>query len=224
MRELQRVRLYALAGAPAPVVDDSGPPRFDLSDGVSSDEAVAVAVFLNPALRAFRRERGVAEGDVVAAGALTNPELEVTWLHIENLTKSLATSGFDVGLRWSPPRPGEIGARRAWPKCAPRLLTRNGNWRPRRARRMPPALDVLRATERVLDFAPQIITARRWCCATTGQWRSQESASQEARNVSNRDLSRADDKEPRRGGGLSAIDGSRIPVSRRDHPRCGHDS
>jgi outer membrane protein TolC len=112
LRDLQRVRLEMLASAPE-AAHDSRPPRFELSDGLSSDEAVAVGLFLNPGVRAFRRERGVAEGDVVAAGALANPELEVTWLHIEHLTRSLATSGFDVGLRWSPPRPGEIGAKRA---------------------------------------------------------------------------------------------------------------
>jgi outer membrane protein TolC len=112
LRELQRVRLETLAGAPAST-SDPGPPRFDLTDGLSPDEAVAVALFANPAVRAFRRERGVAEGEIVAAGVLPNPFLEVTWLHLENLTKSLATSGFDVGLRWSPPRPGEIGAKRA---------------------------------------------------------------------------------------------------------------
>jgi cobalt-zinc-cadmium efflux system outer membrane protein len=112
LRDLQRVRLETLAASPTPTVD-TGPPRFDPTDGLSSEEAVAVALFANPALRAFRRERGVAEGEVVAAGVLSNPFLEVTWLHIENLTKSLATSGFDIGLRWSPPRPGEIAAKRA---------------------------------------------------------------------------------------------------------------
>lgn len=112
LRDLQRVRLEGLtAVAPAPY--DAPVPHFDLSDGLSSDEAVAVALFLNPGLRAFRKERGVAEGEVVAAGVLSNAELEVTWLSIENFTKSLATSGFDVSLRWSPPRPGERAARRA---------------------------------------------------------------------------------------------------------------
>jgi outer membrane protein TolC len=112
LRDLQRVRLEALE-AVATSPGDPRPPAFQLADGLSSDEAVAVGLFLNPALRAFRRERGVAEGQVVAAGVLANPELEVTWLHIENFTRSLATSGFDIGLRWAPPRPGEIGARRA---------------------------------------------------------------------------------------------------------------
>ena len=62
-----------------------------------------------PDLRAFRKERGVAEGELIAAGLLPNPQLQVTWLFIQNFTKSLATSGFDVGADWSPPRPGERG-------------------------------------------------------------------------------------------------------------------
>jgi outer membrane protein, heavy metal efflux system len=74
---------------------------------------VAVALFLNPDLRAARKERGIAESELVAAGLLPNPELQLTWLHIENFTKSLATSGFDIGLTWAAPRPGERRARRA---------------------------------------------------------------------------------------------------------------
>ena len=49
----------------------------------------------------------------MAAGLLPNPELEMTWLFIENVTKSFLTGGFDVGLRWAPPRPGERAAKRA---------------------------------------------------------------------------------------------------------------
>ena len=112
LRELQQVRLEALRPAVSPLPESSA-PVLDLSDGLSADEAVAVSLFLNPSIRAFRRERGVAEGEVVAAGVLPNAELEVTWLFIENFTKSLATSGFDVSLRWSPPRPDERSARRA---------------------------------------------------------------------------------------------------------------
>jgi outer membrane protein, heavy metal efflux system len=112
LHELQQVRLEALRPAATPSPESSA-PVLDLSDGLSADEAVAVSLFLNPGVRAFRRERGVAEGEVVAAGVLPNAELEVTWLFIESFTKSLATSGFDVSLRWSPPRPGERSARRA---------------------------------------------------------------------------------------------------------------
>ena len=90
LRDLQRVRLEGLT-AVAPAPHDTPFPHFDLSDGLSADEAVAVALFLNPGLRAFRKERGVAEGEVVAAGVLPMPSFEVTWLSIENFTKSLAT-------------------------------------------------------------------------------------------------------------------------------------
>jgi outer membrane protein TolC len=111
LRDLQQIRLDALR--PVTPADPRGqaPPAFNVTDGLSADEAVAVALFLNPGVRAARSERGVAEGELVAARVLPNPELQVTWLHIENFTKSLATSGFDVGLTWSPPRPGELDAK-----------------------------------------------------------------------------------------------------------------
>ncbi len=116
-RELEVLRLEVLRPAAnketANEETSPAPPAFDVSDGLSSDEAVAVALFLNPDLRAFRKERGVAEGELITAGLLPNPELQVTWLHIEHFTKSFATSGFDVALNWAPPRPGELGAKKA---------------------------------------------------------------------------------------------------------------
>jgi cobalt-zinc-cadmium efflux system outer membrane protein len=111
-RELQGIRLEALRPATNEPTS-TAPAGFDASDGLSADEAVAVALFLNPDLRAFRKERGVAEGELIAAGLLSNPELQVTWLHIEHFTRSLATSGFDLALNWAPPRPGELGAKQA---------------------------------------------------------------------------------------------------------------
>lgn len=108
LRELQQRSLDALRPA---IPGREAAPAFDVSDGLSADEAVAAALFLNPSIRAARKERGVAEGEVVAARVLPNPELGVTWLHIENFTRSLATSGFDVSLTWSPPRPGELDAK-----------------------------------------------------------------------------------------------------------------
>jgi outer membrane protein TolC len=110
LRELREIRLDALR--PAATTTDAS-EVFDASDGLSANEAVAVALFLNPELRAFRKERGVAEGELVAARLLPNPQLQVTWLFIQNFTRSLGTSGWDVGMSWSPPRPGERSAKAA---------------------------------------------------------------------------------------------------------------
>lgn len=112
LEELRRVQLDALQRPSVPAPGQSGPPSaFNLADGVSSDEAVAIALVLNPDIRAFRKERGVAEGELIAAGLLPNPELQLRFLHIENITRSLATAGIDIGLNWAPPRPGERAAR-----------------------------------------------------------------------------------------------------------------
>jgi outer membrane protein TolC len=111
LRDLRQVRLEALR--PVEPVSSSTAPALDLADGLSADEAVVAGLFLNPGLRSFRKERGVAEGELVAAKLLSNPELEITWLYIENFTKSFMTGGFDIGLRWSPPRPGERAAKSA---------------------------------------------------------------------------------------------------------------
>lgn len=112
LRDLQQIRLDALRPIDVPPsTPGSAPGLFDPTDGVSADEAVAVALFLNPDVRAFRKERGVAEGELIAARLLPNPELQLTWMHIENFTRSLATSGLGVSLNWAPPRPGERAAK-----------------------------------------------------------------------------------------------------------------
>lgn len=106
LQDLQRVHLDA-AGPPLAGGSTEGVPS------LSAEDAVAAALTLSPTLRAFRLERGVAEGEIVAAGVLQNPALSVTWFGIEHFTKSIATSGWDVALQWSPPRPGEISTKRA---------------------------------------------------------------------------------------------------------------
>ena len=112
LEELQRVRLDALRPArPVAGEPDTAAPTLDPARGLSANQAVAVALFLNPDVRTFRAERGVAEGELVASRLLPNPELEITWLHLENFTRSLATGGWDIGLSWAPPRPGERSAR-----------------------------------------------------------------------------------------------------------------
>lgn len=52
------------------------PPCVTLDDGVSEDEAISVALANNATFRATLMQLGMAEGDVVQAGLLTNPSLQ----------------------------------------------------------------------------------------------------------------------------------------------------
>lgn len=76
---------------------------------LSEAGAVALALLRNPELRALRQERGVAEGQVIAAGALANPELRLELTHLQ----SGANLGWGIGLAWQPPQPVMRSARRA---------------------------------------------------------------------------------------------------------------
>src|SRR6185503_6538311 len=49
----------------------------DLGNGLSIDEATTIAVIANPELRALRAERGIAAAQVLEAGVLPNPELDI---------------------------------------------------------------------------------------------------------------------------------------------------
>lgn len=113
LQDLQNIRLEALQPSPAPeklkplAADES----FDPSKGITVDEAVLVAEYLNPGIRAFRLQQGVAEGELVTARLIANPQLQVSLFDIQGFTKGLATLGVDSALTWSPPRPGERNAR-----------------------------------------------------------------------------------------------------------------
>ena len=52
---------------------------FDITDGLDESELVAVALTLNPELRARRLEIGEAEALLIGAGLLPNPEVGVSW-------------------------------------------------------------------------------------------------------------------------------------------------
>lgn len=54
-------------------------PRFDLTDGLSDAEVVAVALTLNPGLRAKRLEIGEAQAQLITAGLWPNPEVGFSW-------------------------------------------------------------------------------------------------------------------------------------------------
>lgn len=84
---------------------------------LSEERSVALALVWNRGLRAFRHTRGVAEGNVIAAGALENPELRTELTHLQNLQylggtcpKTAAgvncSLGWDLRLTWAPPQPG----------------------------------------------------------------------------------------------------------------------
>ena len=53
--------------------------KFDASDGLSEAEVVAVALTLNPDLRAKRLELGEARSLLIAAGVWPNPEIGFAW-------------------------------------------------------------------------------------------------------------------------------------------------
>ena len=76
------------------------PMVFNSTDGLNQDEAVAVAVANNPALKAARQRRGLARAQVYAAGLLPDPELD---LGVEKATHSPDPTvlGYSVGLAWS---------------------------------------------------------------------------------------------------------------------------
>ena len=79
------------------------------SEGLDEAEAVDLALRTNPALRAFRAQRAVAEGEIVSASALSNPSLRLEMLHVQEG----AQMGWGSTLKWAPPQPGVWPAQRA---------------------------------------------------------------------------------------------------------------
>ncbi len=81
-KRLESLRIDNLLAPGAPGVGLPGEslPAFDYSNGLSSEEAAGLAVVLSPALRAVRLKAGIAEAQIIAAGALPNPEVDTKWL------------------------------------------------------------------------------------------------------------------------------------------------
>ena len=67
--EALRLENLTRAAAESSVAENPLPP-FDYSNGLSAEEAAGLAVVLNPDLRAFRLQRGIAEAQLTAAGIL----------------------------------------------------------------------------------------------------------------------------------------------------------
>jgi outer membrane protein, heavy metal efflux system len=83
--DLEKIRLDDLIASEAdegeqPTDEEDRLPVFDYADGLSADEAAALATVLNPDLRAFRMQKQVAEGQLVSAGLLPNPDIDTRWL------------------------------------------------------------------------------------------------------------------------------------------------
>ena len=87
----------------------------EVAHAVTEDEAVALALRFSPDLRAARRQRGIAEGQIVAAGALANPTVEIQLLHLQDWG---TRNGWSVELAWEPPQPWLYGAKRAAARAA----------------------------------------------------------------------------------------------------------
>lgn len=76
--------------------------------GLDVEAAVALALRSNPGLRAFRKERALAEGELVSAGALPNPTLKLEILHAQDASQL----GWGGTLSMVPPQPVVLSARR----------------------------------------------------------------------------------------------------------------
>lgn len=72
----------------------------DLNDGLSPDEAAAVAVAINPSLRAERRRAAVASAQLVQAGILPNPQLSASVDPVVGGNTTDTVTGYGVGLSW----------------------------------------------------------------------------------------------------------------------------
>ena len=102
LRDLQAIQLEGLRGS------DQQPLK--TGEGLDLEQAVAVGLSLNPDLRAFRRERGLAEGELVSARLVPNPEIAASVL--ANLPNSGGGLGSAVGsILAAIRRPGEKSAR-----------------------------------------------------------------------------------------------------------------
>jgi len=72
----------------------------DDADGLSPDEAALMALSENPRLRAKRAERGLAEAEIVRAGLLPNPRLDVS-VSDPTAGRDATVLGYGAGISWN---------------------------------------------------------------------------------------------------------------------------
>jgi outer membrane protein, heavy metal efflux system len=78
------------------------PEGISLDDGLTEDEAVAIALWNNPALQAEMTALGVARADLIEAGQLRNPSLTMIFPFSTRILESVANWPFEA--IWQRPR------------------------------------------------------------------------------------------------------------------------
>jgi cobalt-zinc-cadmium efflux system outer membrane protein len=142
--------LAARTGVPLPRRDVQGtqiPPDVRLEDGLTPEEAVAIALWNNPEFQIHIAKLGFARADLVEAGLLRNPVL--------SLLLPVGPKQFEATLRWPIEvlleRPGRVAAARAarpargHRRCRPRP---HSEWNHARGRLAPDRRDDERARPR----------------------------------------------------------------------------
>ncbi len=109
-----------------PVTIGARSVTIDLQDGLSIDEAMAIAVIANPELRAVRTEREIAAAQIVQARLLPNPDLSIGFDQPAFGSTAGTSTALSAGISW------EITS----------LITRNANARAAEATREAVQLDV----------------------------------------------------------------------------------
>ena len=76
------------------------PVEFDLSDGISPDEAALLAVVANPKLRAVRVEKRIVSAQLLQAGLLPNPQISASYEIPTGGITSGTVNAYGLQLDW----------------------------------------------------------------------------------------------------------------------------
>lgn len=76
------------------------PMFIDGRKGFSPDEISVITVITNPALKALRAQRGVAQAQLIQAGLLPNPQLGATFDRVQANGAPALVNGMSAGVNW----------------------------------------------------------------------------------------------------------------------------
>jgi outer membrane protein TolC len=76
------------------------PITLNLADGLSPDEAAVLAILINPSLRLQRDRRNIAAGQLIQAGLLPNPQIEMSNDIVTGGDTQGTVKGYLYGLNW----------------------------------------------------------------------------------------------------------------------------